>query len=61
MSQTTKRFYTIRELIEMGYGSRQTIYRRMKSGALPYIKIGRAVRIPVDDFEAHIASLKRGA
>lgn len=57
MDRVSKRFYTINDLVEMGFASRVTIWMRIKSGDLPAIKIGRSVRIPCDAFDAYCESL----
>lgn len=48
------KFYSIDDLVSAGYGSRTTIYREMKDGKLPYLKIGGRVLIPRDQFNAYI-------
>lgn len=46
-----KQFYTVKELVAAGYGSRTTIWREIKRGNLPAVKTetGR-VLIPRDLF-----------
>lgn len=57
MAKYTKRvgsdraFLTVNELVAAGYGSRVTIYRHIKAGKLPAIKMGDAVLIPRDEIE----------
>ena len=49
-----KEFYTIKELVEAGFGSRSTIFRHIKYDGLPACKIGYRVLIPREPFEAFI-------
>ncbi|MBR3316021.1 MAG: helix-turn-helix domain-containing protein [Atopobiaceae bacterium] len=49
-----KEFYTIKELINAGFGSRSTIYRHIKEDGLPAIKIGYRVLIPREPFEEFV-------
>lgn len=59
-----KKFFTIAELVDMGYGSRTTVWRDMQDHGLPNIQIGRRVLIPREDFvfwcRDHRRDLKRG-
>ena len=56
MLSENRRFYTIRELIEAGYGSRSTVYRHAKAGLLPAIKLpsGKVI-VPKAEFEEYMA------
>ena len=56
MDRVSKRFYTINDLVEMGCTSLVTIWKRIKSGELPAIKVGRSVRIPAGSFEEYCES-----
>jgi excisionase family DNA binding protein len=42
---TNKRFLTIKEFCEQGRISRTTLYRHIKSGRIPHIKLGGRVLI----------------
>lgn len=55
MSEDNRSFYTINDLIAMGFGSRSTIYRRIKNDGLPAVKVGGSVLIPKAAFEDYIA------
>ena len=46
-----KRFYTPKDLIEMGYGSRSTVYRDLDSGKIPHHRPGGRILIPKDEFD----------
>ena len=50
-------FLTIREACDAFRVGRTTLYRIIKSGRLPVLKIGRATRIRVSDLERWVASL----
>ena len=58
MDRTSKKFYTINDLVEMGFASRVTVWKRIKSGELPAIRVGRSVRIPADAFDKYCESLR---
>jgi excisionase family DNA binding protein len=49
---------TIGEACNKASISRATLYRLIKSRALVPVKLGRAVRIPSDEFECFLESLK---
>ena len=49
-----KEFYTIKELINAGFGSRSTIHRHIKEDGLPACKIGYRVLIPREPFEGFV-------
>ena len=55
MSDLTKRFYTVSEIVEMGVMSRSTIWRQIDAGKLEALKVGAAVRIPAKELERFIA------
>ena len=46
-----RQFLTIEDLVEAGFASRTTIWRQMKGGGLPHVRVGRSVRIPRAEFE----------
>lgn len=50
-----KKFYTIAELVEAGFGSRTTIWTLIKKDNLPAYKIGGRVLIPRAAFEDYLA------
>lgn len=47
-----KRFYRPKDLIEMGYGSRATVYRKLDNGTIPSIRLDGSVLVPRDEFDA---------
>ncbi len=47
-------YRSVRDLARQYDLSEQALYRMVRSGRVPSVKIGGAVRIPVDDFEAII-------
>ena len=54
-----KKYYTIKECVEMGLGSRTTLWRRIHvDGTLPAIKIGGRVLIPADGLERYVAECR---
>lgn len=54
-----RRFITIQDIVDDGFGCRQTVWRKLKSGELPYIKVGSSVLIERVDYERYIADLHR--
>jgi hypothetical protein len=54
-----RRAYTIKDLIDAGYGSRQSIYRLINEGQLIARKRGRSTIILDDDLQACVRSLPR--
>jgi excisionase family DNA binding protein len=46
MDNHERRFLTIKEFCEEARISRTTVYRHLKSGALPSLKVGSRVLIP---------------
>ena len=51
-------FLTVAELVAAGYGSRVTIWRHIKAGKIPAIKVNGSVLIPRDEFE-HVLNVSR--
>ena len=51
-----KRFLTVSEVVEMGVASRTTVWRRIKAGELPAIKIGQRILIPREGLEEYLRS-----
>lgn len=54
MTETTKEFYTVRELAELLDINMQTVYRLVRRGELPCHSIGRAKRFSRADVEAFL-------
>ena len=52
----TKQFYTINDLVEMGLGSRVTLWRLRKDGDLPFLRIGKRVLFPKAEIDAYVAN-----
>lgn len=50
----TKRYYTITDVTEVTKRSRISIYRDIKSGKLPAIKVGRDWRVAEDDLRTYL-------
>lgn len=46
-----KSFYRPKDLVEMGYGSRPTIYRKLDNGTIPSVRIGKSYLVPKDEFD----------
>lgn len=53
--QTTRRWVAAAEVAEMLSVTRREVYYLIEAGELPGIKLGRAVRIPLDALEQWIA------
>jgi len=51
-------FLTVAQVTELLHISRMTLYRHMRAGDLPYIKIGRRVLFKKADIEAWLESKK---
>ncbi|RZN59109.1 helix-turn-helix transcriptional regulator [Avibacterium paragallinarum] len=56
-NQTIEKYYTTKELIERGIGSRSTVDRLVRAGKLKRVKIGTASRYPESSVKAYLASL----
>lgn len=55
MTKTPEKLLTVEEVAEILRVSLTTVYRRIQSGELPYIKLGhRQVRVKPEDLEAYI-------
>ena len=50
-SDDSRKFYRPRDLVEMGYGSRPTIYRKLDNGTIPSVRIGKSYLMPKDEFD----------
>ncbi len=57
----SKLLLTVREIAELTSLSMPTIWRIVYSGTLPVVRIGRAVRIPREEFYAWLENEKRRA
>ena len=58
-STDNRRFITIQDIVNDGFGCRQTVWRKLKSGELPHIKVGSSVLVERVDYERYIADLHR--
>ncbi len=56
-----KKFLSIEELADAGLGSRATIWRYIKQGKLPAIRLGRSYRVPVAALDTLEAAALKGA
>ena len=61
MAITSKQLFTVAQVADRLGLKPSTIRRRILERKLPYVKLGRAVRIPVEAIEALIASSYRPA
>ncbi|AZI13434.1 helix-turn-helix transcriptional regulator [Avibacterium paragallinarum] len=57
-NQPIEKYYTTKELIERGIGSRSTVDRLVRAGKLKRVKIGTASRYPESSVKAYLASLE---
>lgn len=55
-----KRFLSLEEIAEELSVDYQLVYRLVRSGELPSIKVGRIYRVEKDDFEGYLARKKTG-
>lgn len=53
-------FYSPEELAEQFQISLSSIYKMIKSGGLPHIRLGKVYRIPASDLQRYIASKAKG-
>lgn len=51
-SSQTQKFLTVDQAAETLNLSTKTLYRAITAGALPVIRFGRAIRIPLSDLQA---------
>lgn len=51
-SDDSRKFYRPKDLIEMGYGSRPTVYRKLNNGAIPSVRIGKSYLVPKGELDA---------
>ncbi len=55
-SFATARFLTVQEVADMLRVSSMTVYRLIKAGDLPAVRVGRSFRVLPDDVDAYLAS-----
>jgi excisionase family DNA binding protein len=49
-------FLTVQEVAELMRVSTMTVYRLIKSGELPAVRVGRSFRVRDEDVDAYLAS-----
>jgi excisionase family DNA binding protein len=55
MSLSRSRFLTVNEVADLLRVSSMTIYRLIKEGDLPAVRIGKSFRLREDDVDAYLA------
>jgi excisionase family DNA binding protein len=55
-SHARARFLTVHEVADLLRVSTMTVYRLIKSGDLPAVRIGKSLRLREDDVDAFIAN-----
>jgi excisionase family DNA binding protein len=50
------RFLTVQEVAELMRVSTMTVYRLIKSGDLPAVRVGRSFRVRDEDVDAYLAA-----
>jgi excisionase family DNA binding protein len=50
------RFLTVQEVADLMRVSSMTVYRLIKSGELPAVRVGRSFRVAVGDVDTYLAS-----
>ncbi|HUW03703.1 MAG TPA: helix-turn-helix domain-containing protein [Acidimicrobiales bacterium] len=55
VSHARARFLTVNEVAELLRLSDMTVYRLIKKGELPAVRIGRSYRLREDDVDAYLA------
>ena len=50
------RFLTVQEVADLMRFSSMTVYRMIKSGYLPAVRVGRSFRVAVADVDTYLAS-----
>jgi excisionase family DNA binding protein len=50
------RFLTVQEVAELMRVSTMTVYRLIKSGELPAVRVGRSFRVRDEDVDAYLAA-----
>lgn len=56
-----KKFMTLEDVADMLGVNYQLIYRLVRSGELPAIRLGRVYRVTQDDLQAYLSGQKTGA
>lgn len=56
MSHARARFLTVNEVADLLRLSDMTVYRLIKKGELPAVRIGRSYRLREDDVDAYLAA-----
>lgn len=54
------RLYSVNELQELGYGSRNTIRRRIAEGVVPALRVGNTIKIRESDLQCLAVPVKPG-
>ncbi|MGH7358551.1 MAG: helix-turn-helix domain-containing protein [Acidimicrobiia bacterium] len=55
-SFATARFLTVQEVAELMRVSTMTVYRLIKSGELPAVRVGRSFRVRDEDVDAYLGA-----
>ena len=55
-SFATARFLTVQEVADLMRVSTMTVYRIIKSGELPAVRVGRSFRVSDQDVDAYLAA-----
>lgn len=55
------RLYTVAEVAEHMRVSNMTVYRLIKSGAMPAVRVGKSYRMRQRDLEAYLDASRTGA
>jgi excisionase family DNA binding protein len=55
-SFATARFLTVQEVAELMRVSTMTVYRLIKSGDLPAVRVGRSFRVRDEDVDAYLGA-----
>jgi excisionase family DNA binding protein len=55
-SHARARYLTPQEVADLLRVSSMTVYRLIKSGEMPAIRVGKAFRIPEDELDAYLAA-----
>lgn len=55
---TEPKIYTVQDVAKLLQVTERTIYSKIKSGELPYRKIGRVFRFTQEDVDAYLEEIK---
>lgn len=55
-SYAKSRFFTVQEVADLLRVSSMTVYRLIKAGDLPAVRIGKSYRVREDDVDAYLQS-----